>query len=84
MADWHLQDAKDRFDTLVEAALSGEPQRVDRYGRRVVVLSELEYERLRRRDGATTPTFAELLLEMPQDDGEFERLPSKPRDTTFD
>ena len=30
------------------------------------------------------PTFAQLLLEMPQDDGEFERLPVKPRDVTFE
>ena len=34
-----------------------------------------ENERLRRLDDATAPTLAQLLLEIPQDDLEFERLP---------
>ena len=34
-----------------------------------------ENERLRRPDDATAPTLAQLLLEIPQDDLEFERLP---------
>ena len=33
-----------------------------------------EYERLRRMERADAPTFAELLLEIPQDDQEFERM----------
>ena len=75
MTEWPLQDAKDNFGALVNAALAGEPQRVTRRGRpAVVVLAAREYERLRRLEQADAPTLGELLLEMPRDDGEFERL----------
>ena len=75
MKEWPLQDAKNRFSALVNAALAGEPQHVTRRGEpAVVVLAVDEYERLRRMERANAPTFAELLLEIPQDDGEFERL----------
>ena len=77
MAVWHLQDAKNRFSAVVEAALGGEPQRVTRRGRpAVVVLAVDEYERLRLLERAKAPSFAELMLAMPQDDEEFERLPA--------
>jgi prevent-host-death family protein len=33
VAQWTLQDAKNRFSAVVEAALAGEPQRVTRRGR---------------------------------------------------
>jgi prevent-host-death family protein len=47
MTDWQLQDAKNRFSAVVDAALSGFPQRVTRRGKpAVVVLSVDEYERL--------------------------------------
>ena len=76
MSEWQLQDAKNRFSAVVAAALSGAPQHVTRRGRpAVVVLAEDEYERLREFERASVPSFAELLLEIPQDDGEFERLP---------
>ena len=39
-----------------------------------MVLAVDEYERLRRMERAEAPTFTELLLEIPQDDEEFERL----------
>ena len=75
MAKWPLQDAKNRFSALVDAAMAGEPQRVTRRGKpAVVVLATDEYERLRRLEKSKAPTFADLLLEIPQDDGEFERL----------
>ncbi len=75
MTEWPLQDAKNRFSALVNAALAGEPQRVTRRGEPVVVVLAVdEYERLHRLERADAPTFAELLLEIPQDDGEFERL----------
>ena len=75
MTEWPLQDAKNRFSALVNAALAGEPQRVTRRGEpAVVVLAVDEYERLRRMERTEAPTFAELLLEIPQDDAEFERL----------
>ena len=76
MVQWQLQDAKNRFSAVVDAALSGEPQHVTRRGRpAVVVLAEDEYARLCELDDAAAPTFARLLLEIPQDDGAFERLP---------
>ncbi len=84
MTVWPLQDAKNRFSAVVEAALAGRPQRVTRRGKpAVVVLADAEYERLRLAEKAKAPTFAELLLAMPQDGGEFERLPLKPRDFDF-
>ena len=48
MASWKLQDAKNRFSAVVNAALAGEPQQVTRRGEPVVmVVSVEEYERLR-------------------------------------
>ena len=80
MVEWALQDAKNKFSALVNAALAGEPQRVTRRGRpAVVVLAVDEYERLRLLEKEEAPSFARLLLEMPQDDGEFERWPFAPR-----
>ena len=83
MSQWPLQDAKNRFSAVVDAALAGEPQRVTRRGKpAVVVLAVEEYERLRRLEKAEAPTFAEMLLAIPQDGGEFERrpLPLRPVD----
>ena len=80
MAEWPLQDAKNKFSAVVDAAMAGEPQRVTRRGQpAVVVLAVDEYERLCRLEQASAPTFGELLLDIPQDDGEFERLPLDPR-----
>jgi prevent-host-death family protein len=80
-AVWTLQDAKNRFSAVVDAAARGEPQKVTRRGTWViVVLSAEEYERLRRLDQANAPSLAELLLQMPQDDESFERLPLAARD----
>ena len=75
MTEWPLQDAKNKFSALVNAALAGEPQRVTRRGQpAVVVLATEEYERLRRLEMADAPSLGELLLQIPQDDQEFERL----------
>ena len=75
MVEWSIQEARRKFSALVDAALAGEPQRVTRRGRpAVVVLAEEEYERLCQLDSAASPSFAELLLEIPQGDQEFERI----------
>ena len=75
MTDWPLQDAKNRFSAVVDAALAGDPQRVTRRGRpAVVVLAVDEYDRLRQIEKANAPTLGELLLGIPQDGQEFERL----------
>ncbi len=83
MAEWPVQDAKNKFSALVNAALASEPQRVTRRGQpAVVVLAAAEYERLCRLDRVEAPTLGKLLLEIPQDDQEFKRmsLPARPLD----
>ena len=73
--EWPLQDAKNKFSAVVNAAMAGEPQMVTRRGRpAVVVLAKEEYERLCRLETSGAPTLGELLLEVPQDDAQFERL----------
>ena len=84
MPDWQLQDAKNRFSALVDAALLGKPQRVTRRGQPVVVVvSADEFERLCGLDSMAAPTFGELLVSIPQDDDEFERLHLAARDVDF-
>ena len=84
MTEWPLQDAKNKFSALVNAALAGEPQRVTRRGQpAVVVLASEEYERLCHLEKANAPTLVELLLEIPQDSQEFERLSLPPRPLDF-
>jgi len=80
---WSVQDAKNRFSEVVEAARR-RPQTVSKHGKpTVVVVAVNEYERLRRFERANAPAFSELLLAMPQDDGEFPRLNAPPRDVRF-
>jgi prevent-host-death family protein len=78
--DWSVQEAKNRFSEVVEAARR-EPQTVTKHGKpAVVVVGVAEYERLRRFENSSAPTFAELLLAMPRDGGDFPRLQARPRD----
>jgi prevent-host-death family protein len=77
---WSVQDAKNRFSEVVEAARR-RPQTVTKHGKpAVVVLDVQEYERLRRAERAQAPSFAEMLLAMPQGGGEFPRLKARLRD----
>ena len=79
MGTWQLQDAKNRFSALVEAALSGEPQEVTRRGKPVVIVSSYEeYQRLVRERDDRTPSFRDLLLAIPQgSDGDGFELPER-------
>jgi antitoxin Phd len=78
---WSVQDAKNEFSKVVDQAMKGTPQLVTKHGRPAVVVVSVEaFDRLRRLDQEHAPSFADLLLEMPQDDGEFERLEIHPRD----
>ena len=81
MLEWSLQDAKNRFSAVVDAALAGEPQKVTRRGKpAVVVIAVEEYERLREREPDNIPTFVEHLLSIPKGgDFDFERWPLDPR-----
>jgi prevent-host-death family protein len=75
-----LQDAKNKFSAVVNAALGGEPQLVTRRGLpAVVVLAEQEFERLRRIERMEAPTLGELLARLPQDDQGFDRIELTPR-----
>ena len=49
----------------------------------VVVVDVAEYERLRRLERACAPSFADVLLAMPQDGGEFSRRDLRMRDPEF-
>ena len=71
---WSVQDAKNRFSEVVEAARRT-PQTVTKHGKpAVVVVDVVEYDRLRRLERARAPSFADVLLAIPQDNGEFPRL----------
>jgi prevent-host-death family protein len=77
---WSVQDAKNRFSAVVEAA-KREPQTVTKHGKpAVVVIDAAEYDRLRESERAKAPSFADALLAMPQDDREFPRAKARPRD----
>jgi prevent-host-death family protein len=76
-----LQDAKNRFSAVVEAARRGKPQLVTKRGApAVVVLDAEEYARLKALDERQAPSFVEHLLAMPQDDESFDRLEVELRD----
>jgi len=79
-SSWSVQDAKNRFSEVVKAAKHC-PQTVTKHGKPAVVLMDVaEYERLRRLERARAPSFADVLLSMPQDDGEFSRRNVRMRD----
>jgi antitoxin Phd len=81
---WSLQDAKNSFSAVVAAAVEGAPQTVTKRGKpAVVVLSVAEYRRLTQRESADAPNFVDHILDMPRDDGLFERGRVKPRSAGF-
>lgn len=77
-----LQDAKNKFSAVVEAALSGRPQEVSRRGKpAVVVVSATEYARLVAAAQGQRESFTDHLLAFPGETPP--RVQSKPRDVTF-
>ena len=79
---WTLQDAKNRFSTVVDAALAGQPQEVTRRGKpAVVVLSAAEYQRLVDHAGGNRGSFLDHLMAFPG--GEFDRAQATPRSVEF-
>lgn len=87
---WTLQDAKNRFSAVVEAALAGRPQEVSRRGKpAVVVLSTVEYRRLVAQAATRRESFAEHLMAFPGsgpalgDDPAPDRMQARPRDVAF-
>ncbi|AGT11281.1 type II toxin-antitoxin system Phd/YefM family antitoxin [Paracoccus aminophilus] len=80
---WTLQDAKNRFSAVVDAALSGEPQEVTRRGKpAVVVLSAEDYARMTAAARAARGTFTDHLLGFPGLDLD-QRPKARPRDVEF-
>ena len=78
---WSFHDAKNRFGAIVEAARRGQPQIVSRRGvPAAVVLSIEDYERFASERSPTPPTFTDVLLSLPQDDGDFEPFDAGLRD----
>lgn len=80
---WSVQDAKNQFSAMVEAAKRA-PQTVTKHGKpAVVVVDADDYERLRKLEKAKAPNFKDHLLAMPKDDGSFERMEIEFRDVDF-
>lgn len=69
MAEWQLAEAKNKLSEVVTRALSEGPQRIQRRGEAVIVLSEAEYEKLTGKTGTlkdwlfSEPDFSDLDLE---------------------
>jgi antitoxin Phd len=81
---WSLQDAKNRFSAVVEAARNGVPQTVTKHGKPVaVVLSVEEYEKLTGKAAPQRPSFVEHLLAMPKGPLRLRRAKLKLRDIEF-
>ena len=79
---WTLQNAKNKFSTVVDAALAGTPQEVTRRGKpAVVVLSASEYHQLLSEAQHSRGSFVEHLLAFPGND--IERARVKPRTVDF-
>ena len=78
---WSVQDAKNRFSEVVDAARS-KPQTVTKHGKRaVVVVAAEEYDRLKKLEHQKAVSFNEHLLAMPRDGGTFERIKARLRET---
>lgn len=79
---WTLQDAKNKFSMVVDAALAGTPQEVTRRGKpAVVVLSASEYDQLLSKAQRSRGSFVDHLLAFPE--GEIKRAQVKPRPVDF-
>ena len=79
---WSLQDAKNKFSEVVNAADAGEPQIVTKRGvPTAVVLSIKEFSAYQKIIALKRPSFTDHLLAIPADTDniEFERLDVEPR-----
>jgi len=79
---WTLQDAKNKFSTVVAAALAGQPQKVSRRGKpAVVVIASDDYQRLLNEASGARGRFVDHLRAFPE--CPVERAEVKPRDVEF-
>ena len=66
-AQWTLQDAKNKFSEVVNAACAGTPQVVTKRGQpAVVVLSTESYNHLLKQGAKGIASFKDMLLAIPQ------------------
>ena len=80
---WSVQDAKNQFSAVVEAARR-EPQTVTKHGKPAVVVVDAElYERLSKLEKAKAPSFKDHLLAIPRGGKDFERVEIEFRDIKF-
>jgi antitoxin Phd len=78
---WTLQDAKNRFSAVVDAAIAGDPQEVTRRGKpAVVVLSATEYARLVTQAKQARGSFIDHLMTFPNEDVERSEVVARPVD----
>jgi antitoxin Phd len=83
-SQWSLQEAKNKFSAVVDAARREGPQTVTRRGvPAVVVVATEEYERLRSLERLQAPSFVEHLLALPQDDEELDPADLSLRDAAL-
>lgn len=84
---WTLQDAKNRFSAVVNAALAGQSQHVTRRGKpAVVVLSAADYDRMRQAAQDRRGSFLQHLLDFPglgDDPDPLSQPQARPRDVDF-
>ena len=90
---WTLQDAKNQFSAVVDAALAGAPQAISRRGKPVVVvLAETDYRLLVDQAKKGRAPFVEHLLSFPAEPkqegfkvkpGSHEKQRVRPRDVSF-
>ena len=79
-SSWSVQDAKNQFSAVIEAARR-KPQTVTKHGKpTVVIVAAEDFAKLQKAERAGAPRFAEHLLSMPVDDGACERRPGHLRD----
>lgn len=79
---WTVQDAKNRFSAVIDAALAGTPQEVTRRGKpAVVILSTADYQRLVAGAVKARESFSDHLLAFPG--GDVPRAEAAPRDVRF-
>ena len=70
-SQWTLQDAKNKFSEVVNAACSGTPQFVSKRGQPAVVIISTQAYRGLLKHGENGPvSFSDLLLAMPRTDDE--------------
>lgn len=80
---WSIQDAKNRFSAVVEAA-KREPQTVTKHGKPAVVMVDAaEFEKLKQLEKQPRRSFVEHLLSIPKGGDDFERIDFEPRDVDF-